>query len=50
VVSYNQLTAFPRNLRRLRGLKTLIAVGNPLPAPEQARIRAALPNCTVRFE
>jgi Leucine-rich repeat (LRR) protein len=46
----NQITALPGDLSGLaRNLKRLYLRGNPIPDPEKARIKQALPNCQVMF-
>lgn len=46
----NQLTALPADLTGWsQNLKRLYLKGNPIPAPEQERIRKALPACDVYF-
>ncbi len=46
----NQLTALPSDLSGLAtNLRRLYLKGNPIPDPEKARIKAALPNCEIIF-
>jgi Leucine-rich repeat (LRR) protein len=50
-LNHNRLTHLPRDLSGLKHtLKTLYLLGNPIPAAEQQRIRAALPDCTIYFD
>jgi Leucine-rich repeat (LRR) protein len=46
----NQLASLPADLSGLAtNLRRLYLKGNPLPDPEKARIKAALPKCEVIF-
>lgn len=49
-LAMNTLTALPANIRNLKNLKQLTLVGNEIPAKEQQRIKAALPNTQIFFE
>jgi Leucine-rich repeat (LRR) protein len=46
---HNALTSVPASLLESASLKGLFLEGNPIAPEEQARIKAALPECDVRF-
>ena len=49
-LNHNQLTALPADMSGLaKNLKVLYLIGNPIPEPEQKRIRNSLPGCNVIF-
>ena len=45
----NQLTTLPAELGQLKNLRVLDLSGNPVPAAEQARLKAALPGVDITF-
>jgi Leucine-rich repeat (LRR) protein len=49
-LAMNTLVALPANIGNLKNLKHLTLVGNEIPAKEQQRIKAALPNTQIVFE
>jgi len=49
-MALNPLTSLPVEIANLKNLKTLTLVGNEMPAKEQQKIKALLPNTTIYFE
>jgi|GEM_PF-850194 len=49
-MAINPLTSLPVEIANLKNLKTLTLVGHEMPAKEQQKVKALLPNTTIYFE
>ena len=49
-LSLNQITSIPIEMANLKGLEELILVGNNIPASEQKKLKALLPNTAIYFD